>query len=530
MRLKIKLCSLLVFAPAILFATTRWQTTREGFRSGACHLETNKLRITVHQCHVDIEEEAIIRAVGEVNWGDPASLEITGDFSMTPGTAVRSMLLWNGSTILKARLKHREEADSAYEEVVDRQRQIQFPRDPALIEYLGDGRYQYKIYPVAIGETRRIRILYTVPLRAIGQSFGFEIRTAFTHGAQSHPDYIPVTIKKGESTITNYYLRNGDSAKRIRSEGVHQIPYSSLALRYRNGRATPFFIMPGSGIINTAYTRHIDSGDSQGHYAALFAAIPDTVQTKLDELLLTASNSTLELTVGVGGSNHFIDLDQNTAGLGIYTKADAPWDSLLHWSVYDRNGIPKIDFTQKLAPNAELSQSAALPLVWAAKYSLDDEAGALGALYGFVDREMSLLALEEDILPDAQADRYADEGVPALLANEIIINPDKKPAAPRENIIVEHVTPVMTAMNRMARMLTVRMLANSMLLVDFGAPVAGKIELALYDCNGRKIAQWRDLEGMSGAVRIALPETVRGRYLLRVTSGGHTVSKKLIVR
>ncbi|MBD3317261.1 MAG: hypothetical protein GF344_15855 [Chitinivibrionales bacterium] len=109
----------------------------------------------------------MIATRGNVWSGDQSTLEIFGEFEMSPGTAIRSMLLWQGNTILKAKLKDRTAADSAYEEVVDRRRTQIVPRDPALIESLGGNRYRFKIYPVALARSRKIRILYTVPLRPL---------------------------------------------------------------------------------------------------------------------------------------------------------------------------------------------------------------------------------------------------------------------------------------------------------------------------------------------------------------------------
>jgi hypothetical protein len=533
MRTLAALLIMIATIPATLFSQTMWQTTREGYQRGQCHLESNSLRITVHQYHIDVEEEAVIKTQGEVTWGDPASLEITGTFQLSPGSAVRSMLLWNQGTILKARLKQRAAADSAYENVVDRQQTIIRPRDPALIEYLGQGRYRYKIYPVSIGNSRKIRILYSIPLHAAGDEPSFEIRTAFTTGAHTFPDYVPVEVIKGNTALSSYRLQYGEIIKTVRSDGVYMAPISSFFSYgwHSVTQSHALRLILDTGICNTAYTASIDSGARSGFYSALLITVPDTVSDMMDRLLLTGNNSSIELAVAVGDTRHFIDFRPAAPFAALYTKAQSPWDSLLQWTVYDKSGSIEIDYQQKVVPNQMWEDNQMLPLLWAAKYSLAKERGSLGALYGFVDAEMSLLALEEDILPAADQRKYADEGVPLLTDAEIIVDSENKPLAPAANIIIEQPrgqTSILADGARLARMVTVTVDARGFLCIDAGA-LGGPITLALYDPRGRMIASWRDVETSGGVVRLRLPDTARGRLLLRVRTGAAAVTKKLLV-
>ena len=97
---------------------------------------SNKITATVHPHYADIVEEAEIGTMGSVWRGDAATLEITGTFILSPGSAVRSMLLLSGNKILKAKLLIRADADSAYEDVVDRDKITYIPRDPAIFSTL----------------------------------------------------------------------------------------------------------------------------------------------------------------------------------------------------------------------------------------------------------------------------------------------------------------------------------------------------------------------------------------------------------
>ena len=176
--------------PIAVFSQITWQTASYTLMGQQCQLSSNIVNITVNPFHLDVEEEAVITAVYNDAWsswyGDAGSLEITGVFVLTKGSSVRSMLVWEGSKLLKAKLRDRTLADSAYEATVNRTKP-QFPHDPALIEYLGNNAYRFKIYPVAINNSRKIRILYSVPFLMSQTGPQFQLLTAFTGGTAQPP-------------------------------------------------------------------------------------------------------------------------------------------------------------------------------------------------------------------------------------------------------------------------------------------------------------------------------------------------------
>lgn len=174
--------------PGMALAQIRWQTTHAGTSSGDCQLVSTRLTFTINEFCANVEEEAVITAVGRVASGDSMTLEIFGTFTVTPGTCVRSMLLWNGNVILKAKLLDRNLANKQYEDIVHRDTIVPVVRrDPCLIEYLGNSVYRFKIYPVAANHSRKIRILYTVPFTLVNDGPLFKINTAFTVGAALNP-------------------------------------------------------------------------------------------------------------------------------------------------------------------------------------------------------------------------------------------------------------------------------------------------------------------------------------------------------
>lgn len=139
---------------------------------GGAKIENHSIRVNLQKGYADIEEDMEIRPLLE-GWAPPSSttpLEIVGDLEFAPGTSMVGMFLWNGNTILKAKLKPTARAIAEYESVVDREQMPPpAPRDPAILIRSSDTRYQLSIYPVLFNTSRTIRLRYIVPLRGNGR-------------------------------------------------------------------------------------------------------------------------------------------------------------------------------------------------------------------------------------------------------------------------------------------------------------------------------------------------------------------------
>lgn len=365
---------IILLLSALAFSQIQWQTTHNGSDRGLCALEVNKITITVHPYHINVEEEAVIGTRGSVWSGDDQSLEIFGTFRLTEGAALRSMLLWNGDEILKARLKDRAMADSSYEEVVDRDNPDPVIIDPALIEYLGNNRYEFKIYPVAIGRSRKLRILYTIPLQVTSENMAFTVKTAFAAAAQfnSELSQVPITIKHADSAFKTYYLEYGDARKIIRSELsniTYLIPYDDLG-GTRNYHWKPIRLVPDR-IWGDAYTYHCVSEKSPGYYTAIFSHVPDTVQQSFNE----GPQKLVEALVRVDVKTYSGDF-QTDSLFSAYIKSTAPWDSTIQWTAYDDRGDVALEYAQQIIPDTTGNEE--LSLIWASKYSLDRDQEPLG--------------------------------------------------------------------------------------------------------------------------------------------------------
>ncbi|MBN1131009.1 MAG: hypothetical protein JXA71_18620 [Chitinispirillaceae bacterium] len=530
MKLSLTVVAVTLLFPAVLFSQIRWQTTHNGTAQGECQLEISKLRLTVCPFHVDVEEEAVIATTGTVWWGDSSTLEIFGEFSLTKGAAIRSLLLWNGPVILKGKLKDRAAADSAYEKVVDRTKPQVVVRDPALIEYLGNDRYRIKIFPVRINNSRKIRILYSIPFQTTGSGPQFEIKPAFLPAFTLAPTQIPVEIRKAASLSTACIIRYGSTAKTIQFGVTYQIPVSTLLYRPNTWSApivTPLCIAPDTTFKITAFSTRIDSGKAPGHYTAVFATLPDTIRAGIRELPSKSSYS-VEAKIVAGEKSYITDFNQMSF-VGAYIKSGAPWDSTIHWYLYNSQGKIAVEYGQRTVPSCDSLTRSMLPLVWGAKYSLVEGNGQLGALFGFVDGKMSLLALESDSLPATEAQKWADAGVPPLTGDEIILKPAQMPAAPGDNIIFEIATAVRIAKADALSIAAVVMMPNRMFRITFSKPVTGTVHVVLYDISGKVLATWNNVRPAGGIAECALPRNARGCMVVRVYAGKEMLQKKFVI-
>jgi hypothetical protein len=524
----------MVVFPSVVVSQIRWQTTHIGTSSGDCQLMTNKIRLTVNPFFIDVEEEATIAAIGTVWWGDSSTLEIFGEFTLSKGAALRSMLLWNGNTLLKAKLKDRTAADSAYEDVVDRDKPRVIARDPALIEYLGNDRYRIKIYPVRINNARKIRILYTVPFQTTGGGPRFQVMPVFLYGCSQTPTQIPVEIRKASIVSHPCIIAYGSVMKTIQFGATYQIPVSDLIVTEYdywgsiiNQTYSPLFIHPDSTVKILSYTTSFDSGRAPGNYTAVFATLPDTIKAAIKEIS-SNKNCTIEAKLNAGEKTYITDFNQK-AFFSAYIKSSAPWDSAIHWTLYNSQGKSVAEYSQRTDPVSDSLTKSMLPLIWSAKYSLVEGNDNLGALFGFVDRKMSLLALESDSLPASEAAGWTEAGVPPLDPDEIIIKPSHLPKLPENNVIFELASGIRAAKADALSIAAVVMMPNRMFRITFSKPVTGRVHIVLYDISGKVLAAWDDVRPAGNRVELSLPPRAKGCVVVRVRAGQQMIQKKFVI-
>ncbi len=496
-----------------------WQTTRDGFSNGVCQIQSSKLRVVVHPFFVEVEEDAEISPVGTLWRGDDKTLEIVNEFYIRPATAIQSMLLWNGDKILKAKLKLKDDADKEYEDVVDRQKSIAVPRDPAIIEYVNDTYYRCRIYPVALNGSRKIRIRYVVPITFKKGVPQFDIGTIFSTAQYSQYGQVQLTVENADSLTGKCILQTNTIHK--------SIMYNSVYLLSSSEMSGSFAIIPDVSIWKGAWTNHVSSGPAAGYYSTVFMALPDTVEALISEQL---NPSGVQLEVGITIGNKVYLADLMTEGLfALYCKSDSLWDGTLFWNGYNRKGDQVFTCRQILIPDTSGASVSMIPLLWAVKYTFQEKRGALGALFGFVDSKMSLLALESDTLTQEVTEMYRNSGVPELLPEEIIIHQKKLPQTPKESVIFEsHSTNVIASLNKSLTMFKVTGNGLSLQIVLSGTG-SNVTRVTMVDISGRIVQQWVADMTSGNMFSVKMNKRYSGTFLIRVQVGARVLQEKVVL-
>jgi len=246
------------------------------------------VRTTVHQGWADVEEELSLGTQASTDTWNPAptenlgSWEIAGTFNLPEGSVVTGALLWDGNTLLKAKLKGATAASNEYEAIVDRQTAPHpLPRDPLLIEKLG-ANYSLKLFPVQWGGSRRMRIRYMVPLQSMGDGWTIPVGSAFAGEVASHSDQYQIDIDnqggdgiklehdgmltpvRGMTKLVDYPATQGQSTSWWEPPPAYHAPYSAQ--------------LPQRGSI--ALSTSMDSGSWKGGYVMYRGKLPDTLLAK----------------------------------------------------------------------------------------------------------------------------------------------------------------------------------------------------------------------------------------------------------
>ena len=119
-------------------------------------LEESWLTIRYHRVSVLIEDQiAVTRVEQEFYNHHDWEVEGTYIFPIPQGASISKFILWVDGEAIEAEILEADEARRIYEDIV-RER-----RDPALLEYVGTGAVQARIYPIPPGGSRKIELEYS---------------------------------------------------------------------------------------------------------------------------------------------------------------------------------------------------------------------------------------------------------------------------------------------------------------------------------------------------------------------------------
>lgn len=216
--------------------------------------------------YADVEEEAQLYVRGSTATSCKlTALEITGDITFPENSAVVGLFLWNGTQILKGKLKSVEEATSAYEAIVDRQTAPPpQPKDPALLTRTKQNDYKLNIYPASINAFRKVRLRYLVPIHA--ETGAFDLRPVLSTGMLNGQLDLEVEGMEGDVQIK----REEESTPLSMPGQIHLVMVGDFSLVPPNAKSNQRFAL------HTGVT----SQEWKGDYVLLDLPIPDSLLKK----------------------------------------------------------------------------------------------------------------------------------------------------------------------------------------------------------------------------------------------------------
>lgn len=140
-------------------------TSSDGY-SGTVGQVFSKIKVTVGAQWLDIEEDAELSAQPACDGCGAGPWLVEGTFGLPSNTVVTGCLLWNDDTLLMGKLRGKASAVHTFDSLVPVQ-PVGYRYDPLLVEQVGDSTYHLRLYPIADGGVRRIRLRYLVPVTAM---------------------------------------------------------------------------------------------------------------------------------------------------------------------------------------------------------------------------------------------------------------------------------------------------------------------------------------------------------------------------
>lgn len=174
------------------------------------------LSVKYHHVQVGIENQVARTSVDQVFMNHHhRDVEGTYIFPISAEAAVSSFSMFMGNEEVRGKILDKDEARRIYEEIVRRR------RDPALLEYFGDGMFQASVYPIpAHGETR-VKLQYSEILTRDAGVCEYRYTLGTERFSRDPLETVEITVRIDSKTpITSIYSPTHDV--RVERDGDHR--------------------------------------------------------------------------------------------------------------------------------------------------------------------------------------------------------------------------------------------------------------------------------------------------------------------
>ena len=242
----------------------------------------DQLVIRYHHVTVKIQDQLAITHVDQVFYNpNDWTIEGTYIFPIPDGAAVSGFTLWVDGQPVEGVVLDATQARQTYEQIVSSM------RDPALLEYVGRGAVQARIFPIAPQGERRIELEYTQALPAEGGlvRYIYPLNTEKFSAMPIESVTISVEIQSSLPIRAVYspshevgVSRESDHQVTVGYEAADVIPNTDFALYYSLGETEAFHLL--------TYRDSADISDPDGFFLVLLAPRINTIDQVIPKDLI----------------------------------------------------------------------------------------------------------------------------------------------------------------------------------------------------------------------------------------------------
>jgi Ca-activated chloride channel homolog len=241
-----------------------------------------QLVIRYHHVSVSIKDQLAVTRVDQVFYNpNDWTIEGTYMFPIPEDAAVSGFTLWVDGQPVEGRVLDATQARQTYEQIVASM------RDPALLEYVGRGAVQARIFPIDPQSERRIELEYTQALPAEGGlvRYIYPLNTEKFSAMPIESVTISVDIESAMPIRAVYspshevgISRESDRHVVAGYEAANVLPDTDFALYYSLGESEAFHLL--------SYRDPTDTVDPDGFFMLLLAPRIDTTHQIIPKDLL----------------------------------------------------------------------------------------------------------------------------------------------------------------------------------------------------------------------------------------------------
>jgi Ca-activated chloride channel homolog len=194
------------------------------------------LTIRYHRVNVDIADQVATTRVDQLFVNDSGrDLEGTYVFPLPEDAAITAFSMFVDGEEIEGQVLTKEEARRLYESIVRRN------RDPALLEFVGRGAFQARVFPVPAGGERRIQLQYSQVLPQDNSLVRYVYPMTGQRATNQQPQQTSVTVSiASRRPITSIYSpsheiavsRTGETAAEVTWESGRTEPRKNFDLVY----------------------------------------------------------------------------------------------------------------------------------------------------------------------------------------------------------------------------------------------------------------------------------------------------------